>query len=107
MSGAGYSRRHLKWVRDGSAWVVRHGRTELARAVPDDKHPGMWRVRSAGGSWSDIINLPRAKDAAASIALAVLNRSGDVASVGGGATQRRKRKHAVRVPSDTEPEVTL
>jgi hypothetical protein len=74
--------------------VVRHGGTELARAVPDDKYPGTWRVRSAGGTWSDIINLPRAKDAAASIALAVLNGSGDVASVGGGVLQKRKRNSA-------------
>jgi hypothetical protein len=101
MSGAGYSRRHLTWVRDEATWVVRHGRTKLTFVAPDEKHPGMWRVRSADGPWSDIINLTRAKDAAASIALAVLNRSDNVASISGAALQRRKRKSTVGVPSDT------
>jgi hypothetical protein len=45
MSG-NYRRRHLTWVRNGAAWVVRQGGTELACVVPDEKHPGMWRVRS-------------------------------------------------------------
>jgi hypothetical protein len=70
-----YSRRNLTWVRDGSAWVVRNGRLELARVVPDEKHPGMWRVRCADGRLSDMANITWAKDAAATMALAVLNRS--------------------------------
>lgn len=35
-----YGRCHLTWVRDGIAWVVRHGGTELARVMRDEKHPG-------------------------------------------------------------------
>jgi hypothetical protein len=95
-----YGRRHLRWVRDHAAWVVRHGGTELARVVPDERHPGMWRVRSPDGRLSDMVNLTRAKDAAATMALAVLNQSGDARTDGGRAQQKEKRKSAVQVPSD-------
>jgi hypothetical protein len=70
---ANYSRRHLQWVRDGAAWVVRNGGTELVRVVPDEKYPGMWRVRSPDGRLSDMANITWAKDAAVTMALAVLN----------------------------------
>lgn len=43
-------------------------RTPLARVVPDDEWPDMWRVVWPDGSQSDIVNLTRAKDAAAVIA---------------------------------------
>jgi hypothetical protein len=33
--------------------------------VPDSKYPGMWRVKRPDGSISDMVNLSRAKDAAA------------------------------------------
>jgi hypothetical protein len=88
MSG-NYRRRHLAWVRDGAAWVVRHSGTELARVVPDEKYPGMWRVRS-DGRLSDMVNLTRAKDAAATMALAILNRSDDVLFDVGHGTEKGK-----------------
>lgn len=30
----------------------------------DSKYPNMWRVWLGGGEWSDMLNLPRAKDLA-------------------------------------------
>jgi hypothetical protein len=35
------------------------------RVVPDQKWPGMYRVRQPDGSLSDMVNLTRAKDATA------------------------------------------
>jgi hypothetical protein len=32
--------------------------------VPDEQYPTMWRVKRPDGSLSDMVNLPRAKDAA-------------------------------------------
>ena len=34
-----------------------------AAVVPDDRWPGMWRVRTPDGRVSDMVNLTRAKDA--------------------------------------------
>jgi len=36
----------------------------LITVVPDTQWPGMWRIRFAHGSLSDMTNLTRAKDAA-------------------------------------------
>ena len=44
----------------------------MATLEPDDKWPGMWRVRF-GGALSDMVNLSRAKDAAATMVLRELN----------------------------------
>jgi hypothetical protein len=43
-------------------------RARLVRVVPDARYPGMWRVALGDGSLSDMVNLTRAKDAAAAIA---------------------------------------
>jgi hypothetical protein len=48
----------------------------LVRIVPDGVWPGMWRVLSPDGILSDMVNLSRAKDAAASLALRRLNHEG-------------------------------
>jgi hypothetical protein len=98
---ANYSRRHLTWTRHDAAWVVRHSGTELTRVVPDKKYPGMWRVRSSDGRLSDMLNLTRAKDAAATMALAVLNRSGDVGIDRLCGTQKGKNRSAVQVLPDS------
>jgi hypothetical protein len=97
-----YSRRHLPRVRDGAAWVVRRGRTELARVVPDAKYPRMWRVRSPEGRLSDMVNITWATDSAATIALAVLNRSGDVRTDGGSGAQKENHKSAVSGATHTQ-----
>ena len=46
----------------------------VATVVPDADWPGMWRARLSDGRVSDMANLTRAKDAAISLALAVLNQ---------------------------------
>lgn len=45
-----------------------NSRVPLARVVPDDRYPGMWRIAWPDGRLSDMVNLARAKDAAAAIA---------------------------------------
>jgi len=42
-------------------------RAPLARAVPDDRYPSMWRIAWPDGRVSDMTNLTRARDAAAAI----------------------------------------
>jgi hypothetical protein len=72
-----FGRRDLTWYRerDGTLVLRRTGsRTILARIVADRVYPGMWRVKLPSGKLSDMTNLARAKDAATSIALAILNR---------------------------------
>jgi hypothetical protein len=65
-------RKNLKWLRDGQAWVVSHG-AFMARVEPDEQYHSMWRVRGPDGKLSDFLNLPRAKDAAAALAMVILN----------------------------------
>jgi hypothetical protein len=50
-----------------SRFVLRSNNTTIAVIVPDADWPGMWHV-SAGGQFSDMVNLTRAKDAAESAA---------------------------------------
>ena len=40
----------------------------------DSAWPGLWRVHLSDGSVTDMVNLTRAKDAAVSLALGLLNR---------------------------------
>ena len=51
------------------AFALRYGRapTPLALVVPDPDWPGMWRIAWPDGRFSDLVNLPRAKDAAQAI----------------------------------------
>jgi len=44
------------------------------KLMQDEKWPQMWRVLHPNGTISDMVNLTRAKDAAVSVALAVLNK---------------------------------
>ena len=46
----------------------------LATIEPDLSWPGLWPVHLPNGNLTDKVNLSRATDAAASLALAVLNR---------------------------------
>ncbi len=46
----------------------------LAHIVPDGRHPSMWRVQLPDGHLTDMVNLTRAKDAAVSIVLGLLNK---------------------------------
>ncbi len=66
-------RDRLSWRRAGDVLTLHHGKSRaLAYVEPDTKWCGMFRIRSACGM-SDMVNLSRAKDAAASIALDLLN----------------------------------
>ncbi|SRR5258708_3483716 len=72
---SGYDRGDLTWHRSRGGfalYVVGLGEVIL-HVVPDGSHEGMWRVRYLDGRVTDMLNLERAKDAAASIALAMLN----------------------------------
>lgn len=60
------------------AWEGRqlglNGGRVLATVKPDSAWPGLWRVHLSDGSVTDMVNLTRAKDAAVSLALGLLNR---------------------------------
>jgi hypothetical protein len=66
-----YCGHDLRW--DGNLLRLRSGRI-LARIEPDTTWPGMWRVKTPDGSYSDMVNRTRAKDAAISLILAALYR---------------------------------
>jgi hypothetical protein len=73
-----YDRQDLIW--DGRQVRLLPSRgVVLATIEPDLTWPGMWRVRLAGGYLTDMVSLSRAKDAAASLALGVLNRHREAA----------------------------
>jgi hypothetical protein len=62
----------LKWHRRGDGLGLLRGQIPLVRVVPDAAYSGMWRIRHPDGRLSDIVNLTRAKDAATSIALSLV-----------------------------------
>jgi hypothetical protein len=73
-----YGQRDLRW--DGRELRQASSRgLMLASIEPDQTWPGMWRVRLPDGYLTDIVNLSRAKDAAAALALGVLNRHREAA----------------------------
>jgi len=50
------------------------------RIVPDEKYPTvMWRVERPDGTLTDMVNRARAKDAAITIGLKLLNSSAEAA----------------------------
>jgi hypothetical protein len=66
------SRRDLVWD-DKQLRLQSIGGRVLSAIEPDREWLGMWRIRTPDGHLTDILNLSRAKDAAASHALATLN----------------------------------
>jgi hypothetical protein len=71
-----YSADELEWQGDS----LHLGNRALVTIVPDVQWPKMWRARRPDGSLTDMVNRTRAKDAARSIALGLLNRRSDVAA---------------------------
>jgi hypothetical protein len=70
-------RDRLTWGENGERLSVHLGAVgdgPLVVIVPDARHRGMWRLQSCDGRLSDMANLARAKDAAISLALGILNR---------------------------------
>ena len=72
------SRRDLVWEDEQLRLHSIRGRV-LAAIEPDREWPGMWRVRMPDGHLIDMLNLSRAKEAAASHALATLTRRQEAA----------------------------
>jgi hypothetical protein len=70
-----YGRNRFTWrpQHDSHALHCESMRDALFRVVPDGTYAGMWRVLSRDGKLSDIVNLTRAKAAAVSAAMSVLN----------------------------------
>jgi hypothetical protein len=67
--------KQLNWrpAGDGFSLHLERRATALLHVIPDKTYEGMWRIRFADGSLSDMTNLIRAKDAGRSIALTTLN----------------------------------
>ncbi len=66
----------LNWKRDEGGLSLHPDRraAPLLRVVPDADYPGiMWRIRFPDSSFSDMVNVTHAKDAAPHHALAMLN----------------------------------
>jgi hypothetical protein len=68
-----YDGEDLVWSERSLRLYSGRGRV-LATVEPDKEWKGMWRVRMPDGHLTDMVNLTRAKDAAVSLALGVLNR---------------------------------
>jgi hypothetical protein len=66
----------LNWkFKDGKHAVYRQGsKASALSVVPDETYPSMWRIHTRDGKLSDMANLTRAKDAAASLAMAEYDR---------------------------------
>ena len=73
-----YDRQDLIWEGNQLRLFSGQGRV-LANIEPDLTWPRMWRVRLPDGYLTDMVNLSRAKDAAASLALGVLNQHREAA----------------------------
>ena len=67
-----YGSRVLVWKGD-KLYLAGKGPV-LVSIVPDKTYPNMWRVKYSDGRLSDMVNRTRAKDAAQSIALGILNQ---------------------------------
>jgi hypothetical protein len=80
-------RNKLAWKGDD---LYREGSSKaLASIERDSTYPDMWRVRKANGTLSDMTNRTRAKDAAESMVLSILNRQ-ETAREGGSIRQTRR-----------------
>ena len=81
-----WQRSHLTWR--GNRLFAGNGRDPIAEVVQDGKWPGMWRFRLLpDGELSDMVNLTRAKDAAAGTVVTVLNKAAR-AEQGGSSIER-------------------
>ena len=63
--------KELAWNWQGPRLYI--GTKTVAAIVPDAVYAGMWRVRRADGSLSDMSNITRARDAAMAMVLRELN----------------------------------
>ena len=68
-----YSKDELQWR--GNKLCLGKREWAIVSIAQDEKYPTMWRIRSPDGRLSDMVNLTRARDAARSVALSILNGS--------------------------------
>jgi len=68
-----YANSELIWRGDHLALKGGRRGSPAAEIVPDDSYPGMWRIKTPDGTLSDMVNRTRARDAARSILLGILN----------------------------------
>jgi hypothetical protein len=73
-----HDRQDLTWDRRQLRLLSNRG-VVLATIEPDKTWPGMWCVRRPAGNLTDMVSPSRAKDAAASVALSVLNQHREAA----------------------------
>ena len=64
-----YAKDELQWR--GNKLCL--GKRVMLNIVQDERYPTMWRIRWPDGRLSDMVNLTRARDAARSAALSILN----------------------------------
>jgi hypothetical protein len=74
-----YNSRDLSWRGND---LRRVGKTTVVSIVPDQTYAGMWRIAHPDGRLSDMVNRTRAKDAAVTIALGILNSEGQETASG-------------------------
>jgi hypothetical protein len=74
-----FNRGFYQWLQSCAGWKLMRSGDAVAEVVPDLKFPNMFRIKIPGMPPSDIVNLTRAKDAALSLADAVLD--GRIASL--------------------------
>jgi hypothetical protein len=68
-----YANSELIWRGDRLALKGGRRASPAVEIVPGDSYPSMWRIRTRDGSLSDMVNRTRARDAARSILLGILN----------------------------------
>jgi hypothetical protein len=76
------------------------GRDVLVAVVRDQHHPGMWRIR-VGAEVSDMVNCTRARDAARSVAVALLNGGRYFRRKGGADASFRRRGSSDHLGAET------
>jgi hypothetical protein len=68
-----FNRSYYGWRQTGGVWRLIRSSRVVAVVTPDPRFPSMFQIKFPDGSISDIVNLTRAKDAALSLADAVLD----------------------------------
>jgi hypothetical protein len=68
-----FGRSFYEWRRTPDSWLLMQSRRVAAMLLPDPRFPSMFRIKLPNGSISDMVNLTRAKDAALSLADAMLD----------------------------------
>src|SRR6266436_3705573 len=97
-----YDRGDFTWHQDGTwALHVEGRRGGVLHVVRDETYPQMLRIRHLDGRLFDMVNLSRAKDAAISAALGILNRSRESTPVT--PPMRQNESPATLVPDAPEP----